>query len=187
MPKQVRWLLVDAGTKELTFIGQLADRLVTVDTNALGAIVDLGAFRSRAVSSLAAAVAAAAGGWRQARAIDRAALRARLPLQCRHPNPPVLFLLPLAALLLLLLLVLVSLVAAGAWYYVYMGMLAVFSTNTINIYAGINGLEAGQSLIIGIAILTANVYELSLGAGMASPHLFSAMLALPFIATTLGE
>lgn len=186
MPKQVRWLLVDAGTKELTFIGQLADRLVTVDTNALGAIVDLGAFRSRAVSSLAAAVAAAAGGWRQARAIDRAALRTRLPLQCRHPNPRPL-LLPLAAVLLLLLLVLVSLVAAGAWYYVYMGMLAVFSTNTINIYAGINGLEAGQSLIIGIAILTANVYELSLGAGMASPHLFSAMLALPFIATTLGE
>lgn len=29
-------------------------------------------------------------------------------------------------------------------YMVYMGMLAVFCTNAINIYAGINGLEAGQ-------------------------------------------
>lgn len=27
---------------------------------------------------------------------------------------------------------------------VYMGMLAVFCTNAVNIYAGINGLEAGQ-------------------------------------------
>jgi len=67
-----------------------------------------------------------------------------------------------------------------------MGLLAVFSTNTINIYAGINGLEAGQSLIIAIAILTANLYELSQNAGPASPHLFSALLAMPFIGTTLG-
>jgi UDP-N-acetylglucosamine--dolichyl-phosphate N-acetylglucosaminephosphotransferase len=72
----------------------------------------------------------------------------------------------------------------GLFYFVYMGMLAVFSTNTINIYAGINGLEAGQSLIIAIAILTANVYELSLGAGINSPHLFSAMLAMPFTGIT---
>ncbi|KNC74115.1 hypothetical protein SARC_13327, partial [Sphaeroforma arctica JP610] len=33
----------------------------------------------------------------------------------------------------------------GFLYYVYMGMLAVFCTNAINIYAGVNGLEAGQS------------------------------------------
>ncbi|KHJ48279.1 hypothetical protein D918_01547 [Trichuris suis] len=31
-------------------------------------------------------------------------------------------------------------------YYAYIGMLAVFCTNAINIYAGINGLEVGQSL-----------------------------------------
>lgn len=75
---------------------------------------------------------------------------------------------------------------AGIFYYVYMGMLAVFATNAINIYAGINGLEAGQSVVIAIAILTANVYELSLGAGASSPHLFSAMLSLVFIASTVG-
>ena len=28
-------------------------------------------------------------------------------------------------------------------YYVYMGMLAIFCTNSINIYAGLNGLEVG--------------------------------------------
>lgn len=31
----------------------------------------------------------------------------------------------------------------GILYYIYMGMLAVFCTNSINIYAGINGIEAG--------------------------------------------
>jgi len=30
-----------------------------------------------------------------------------------------------------------------------MGMLAIFCTNAINILAGINGLEVGQSVIIG--------------------------------------
>ena len=72
----------------------------------------------------------------------------------------------------------------GALYYAYMGLLAVFATNAINIYAGINGLEAGQSLVIAAAILTANMYELSAGAPPDSPHLFSALVALPFIATT---
>lgn len=31
----------------------------------------------------------------------------------------------------------------GILYYIYMGSLAVFCTNTINIYAGINGIEVG--------------------------------------------
>ena len=51
---------------------------------------------------------------------------------------------------------------------------------------GINGLEAGQSFVIGAAILTANVLELRDGAVAASPHLFSALLALPFLGTTAG-
>lgn len=36
----------------------------------------------------------------------------------------------------------------GPLYYVYMGMLAVFCTNAINILAGVNGLESGQSVRI---------------------------------------
>ena len=113
MPTFVRPALWDAGAAALTPLGAVLDRLMTVDTAAKGAIVDLGGF-----------------------------------------------------------------------YFLYMGLLAVFSTNTINIYAGINGLEAGQSLVIAVAVATANVYELSCGAGADSPHLFSLLLALPFIAAT---
>ena len=42
-------------------------------------------------------------------------------------------------------------------YYAYMGNLAVFCTNSINIYAGINGIEVGQSFIIGSFILLHNI------------------------------
>jgi UDP-N-acetylglucosamine--dolichyl-phosphate N-acetylglucosaminephosphotransferase len=45
----------------------------------------------------------------------------------------------------------------GPLYYLYMGMLAVFCTNSINIYAGINGLEVGQSFVIGVFILIHNI------------------------------
>ena len=47
----------------------------------------------------------------------------------------------------------------GLLYYVYMGMLAVFCTNAINIYAGINGIEAGQSLVIAFSVLIHNLIE----------------------------
>ena len=42
-----------------------------------------------------------------------------------------------------------------------MGMLAVFCTNAINILSGINGLEAGQSFVIGVSVLIFNFIELS--------------------------
>ncbi|CAN0556793.1 unnamed protein product, partial [Ectocarpus sp. 8 AP-2014] len=42
-------------------------------------------------------------------------------------------------------------------YMVYMGLLAVFCTNAVNIYAGINGLEAGQSFVVACAILAHNM------------------------------
>lgn len=45
----------------------------------------------------------------------------------------------------------------GILYYIYMGMLAIFCTNAINIYAGINGIEVGQSFIVGCFICTHNV------------------------------
>lgn len=35
-----------------------------------------------------------------------------------------------------------------------MGMLAVFCTNSINIHAGINGLEVGQTVVISAAVRT---------------------------------
>lgn len=57
--------------------------------------------------------------------------------------------------------VLGSLWSAGILYYVYMGMLAVFCTNAINILAGINGIEAGQSLVIAASIIVFNIVELN--------------------------
>lgn len=36
-----------------------------------------------------------------------------------------------------------NMINLGILYYVYMGNLAVFCTNSINIYAGINGIEVG--------------------------------------------
>lgn len=53
------------------------------------------------------------------------------------------------------------LLPTGILYYVYMGMLAVFCTNAINILAGINGIEAGQSLVIAASIIVFNVVELN--------------------------
>lgn len=53
-----------------------------------------------------------------------------------------------------------SLLPPGILYYVYMGLLAVFCTNAINILAGINGLEAGQSLVISASIIVFNLVEL---------------------------
>ena len=46
-----------------------------------------------------------------------------------------------------------STIDLGLLYYIYMGMLAIFCTNAINILAGINGLEVGQSVIIGETLL----------------------------------
>ena len=40
----------------------------------------------------------------------------------------------------------------GFLFKIYMVMLSIFCTNAINIYAGINGLEVGQSIIIAISI-----------------------------------
>ena len=48
----------------------------------------------------------------------------------------------------------------GILYYVYMSMVAVFCTNAINILAGVNGLEVGQSIVIAISILIFNLIEL---------------------------
>jgi len=42
-----------------------------------------------------------------------------------------------------------------------MGMLAVFCTNAINIVAGINGIEAGQSLVIALSVIVFNLIELN--------------------------
>jgi len=55
-----------------------------------------------------------------------------------------------------------AIVDLGYYFMLYMAMLAVFCTNAINIYAGINGLEAGQSFVIATGILLFNALEVLL-------------------------
>ena len=71
-----------------------------------------------------------------------------------------------------------------------MVMLVIFCTNAINILAGVNGLEAGQTFIIACAVTFHNLWVLA-GHGADSPsvrdgHLFSLYLMLPLATTTLA-
>ena len=76
----------------------------------------------------------------------------------------------------------------GLLYTAYMGCVAIFCTNAINIYAGINGLEAGQSLVIGVAIVIHNLVEVLApsASSEAELHLFSLSLMAPFVGVTLA-
>ena len=56
----------------------------------------------------------------------------------------------------------------GGLYKVYMVMLVVFCTNAINILAGVNGLEAGQTFVIACAVMFHNLWELAGHAGAPS-------------------
>jgi UDP-N-acetylglucosamine--dolichyl-phosphate N-acetylglucosaminephosphotransferase len=58
----------------------------------------------------------------------------------------------------------------GFIYYVYMFLLAIFCSNSINIHAGINGLEAGQSAVIAAAIVLLNVSTLAATGGGAGAY-----------------
>lgn len=72
----------------------------------------------------------------------------------------------------------------GIMFKIYMSLLAVFCTNAINIYAGINGLEVGQSIIIAVSIFLYNIVEISLG--NIEQNIFSLAIILPFIMTSFG-
>lgn len=72
----------------------------------------------------------------------------------------------------------------GILYYVYMGMLAVFCTNAINILAGINGLEVGQSVIIALSIIVFSLLELFVGTQLEA-YQFSLYFMIPYFTTTL--
>jgi len=72
----------------------------------------------------------------------------------------------------------------GFLYYIYMSFIAVFCTNSINIYAGVNGLEAAQSLVIAGAVLVHNFLEI--GGSYQESHTLSMFLILPYFAATSG-
>ena len=66
--------------------------------------------------------------------------------------------------------------------------LCIFSTNSINILAGMNGLEGSQALVISVFIAGNDLYQLftSPYASTRETHLMSLYFVLPFIGVTLG-
>lgn len=78
-----------------------------------------------------------------------------------------------------------AIIELGYFFKVFMGCLAVFCTNAINILAGINGLECGQSYVISCSILFFKLYEISKG-DINENQMFSVLFIIPFIGTSLG-
>eukprot|EP00048_Salpingoeca_helianthica_P021155 m.10672 g.10672 ORF g.10672 m.10672 type:complete len:427 (+) comp5651_c0_seq1:22-1302(+) len=72
----------------------------------------------------------------------------------------------------------------GVLFYVYMGMLAVFCTNAINIYAGVNGIEAGQSLVIALSVISHCAIQLVRAPTENSDSLMALVFLVPFAAVT---
>ncbi|KXT18701.1 hypothetical protein AC579_2715 [Pseudocercospora musae] len=78
----------------------------------------------------------------------------------------------------------------GGLYYLYMAAISIFCPNSINILAGINGIEVGQSLVIAILIALNDALYLLPTVRQPHPaaesHLFSIYLLLPFIGVSLA-
>lgn len=83
----------------------------------------------------------------------------------------------------------------GRLYLLYLSMLCIFCTNSINILAGVNGVEVGQSLVIAAACVVYNVMQLRLEnvlnetalPELSSDHQVRALLLLgPFLGVSLA-
>ena len=75
----------------------------------------------------------------------------------------------------------------GILFKIYISLLAIFCTNSINILAGINGLEVGQSLVIAGTIILYNVIEiLKEKEQKIFENIFSLSIILPFFLCSLA-
>lgn len=85
-----------------------------------------------------------------------------------------------------------EMVDLGWLYYAYMASIAIFCPNSINILAGINGIEVSQSLVISFLLLINDVLSLYLTPvspdphPVRDPHLFSIYLLLPLIGVSMA-
>lgn len=70
-------------------------------------------------------------------------------------------------------------------FYIYLICLSIFCTNSINIYAGISGLETGQSLVIGLTLMIENLFCI-FGGHNPINNLYSLVILGPFCAVTLA-
>lgn len=72
-------------------------------------------------------------------------------------------------------------------YYVYMALIAIFCPNSINILAGINGIEVTQSIVIACFIAINDMLYISVeGHPATDSHLFSLYFLLPFLGVSLA-
>jgi len=78
----------------------------------------------------------------------------------------------------------------GIFFYAFLLVLANFSTHAINIYAGVNGLEVGQSVVIGVSVLIFNIVQLhripESFSDYREHHVQSLFLVMPFLAVSLA-
>lgn len=85
-----------------------------------------------------------------------------------------------------------SMVDLGWLYYAYMAAIAIFCPNSINILAGINGIEVSQSIVIGFLLLANDALSLYAAPSnpdphpATDPHLFSIYLLLPFMGVSIA-
>uniref|UniRef100_A0A915DT57 UDP-N-acetylglucosamine--dolichyl-phosphate N-acetylglucosaminephosphotransferase n=1 Tax=Ditylenchus dipsaci TaxID=166011 RepID=A0A915DT57_9BILA len=75
----------------------------------------------------------------------------------------------------------------GLLFYVYIVLLVIFCMNAINIIAGINGVEVGQSVVIASSVAVFNVVQIfRLDQSSVWQHGLSLCILLPFISTSLA-
>lgn len=83
-----------------------------------------------------------------------------------------------------------NLIDLGGLYYLYMAAICIFCPNSINILAGVNGIEVGQSVVIALLIVLNDCLYISPRLQQPHPaadsHLFSIYLLLPFIGVSLA-
>lgn len=77
----------------------------------------------------------------------------------------------------------------GVFYYLYMSAVSIFSPNSINILAGINGLEVGQSIVLALILLLNDfcyVFSENITQAAYDSHVFSIIFLLPFLGVSLA-
>lgn len=73
----------------------------------------------------------------------------------------------------------------GIVFLLYLVLLCIFCVNSINIYAGISGLESGQAFIIALTLIIENIFCI-LEKDDEKTNKFSIMILGPFCATSLS-
>ena len=77
----------------------------------------------------------------------------------------------------------------GVFYYIYMAAVSIFSPHSINILAGVNGIEVGQSLVLAtILLVNDSLYLVSSRVLLPAyeSHIQSAIFLIPFIGVSQG-